>query len=253
MPYLKRYKKRMPYRKPVRKYKKKQPRRVARKTKSWVNPPMKVNQTLQYVFRSDDAYRKYFAPATRKNGSLSVDYQTSDSTAVTLSNLIATDNRLVELFGNFRWFRIQAVRVQLIPEKWDASTLITSGGSFEAGEKPRVHFINDEGSTLISNGGVSQISIADAETYGAKYKTSNFEKNFTFWLKPYHKELNTTSSDSYNTMNIWTTTLNPSTVLENRLPPGNLFFGFSDVPANFKYRTIVDYYFVFKEPKMVGS
>lgn len=229
-----------------------------RKKVTWVNPSLKTNQTVQVCFRTEDAKRKYFTVESLKQNQLTTTFQINDTISETLADNISSDARLATLFDNFRWYRVYAIKVKLIPEKYQAAVLVDNpANGLLDGEKPKIHWILDDGSAYVSAARWTtddlRLTIPEAETH-QKYHTREFTKDMTFWIRPYRKNLSI-ESDSYVSANTWTPTSvqHLATDLNYRLPNYNLIFGFTDVPPEFKYRTEIDYYFCLKDMKATAG
>lgn len=248
--YKKKVIRKKPFSKTKKVYKKKGTRMYPRRR-------YKRAEKIALTVMSDIGNQAYFTPLAGKIGSLTPNFQTSDTTSLTLESQVITQEAFYYK-GIFRQCRVKKIKVELIPEKWVPSG-ITDTSPITDGEKPRIHWINDDGSTAQSWD--TSIDVDEAQSISG-YKQREFTKNMTFWIKPYYKPPYGTSdqleqfTSKYATISNWIPCkrgLGGTAPVDNpfRTPPGNLYFGFTNVKAGFRYRTITTTYWEFKDPYYV--
>lgn len=230
-----------------RRPKKKTPRRRTRRT--YRRRRKFTDNTISVVLPNLNSEQAYFTPTVAKVGSLTNGLQTSDTVerAGAYSYIAGQAGVALPAFENyasiFRYCRIKWLKVQLIPEKWMAVTLADQASGAEDGEKPRIHWINDDGSFKEWQSGIS-VSVEEAETFGNRvYKSRQFTKSMTFYVKPYYRL--GTAGQKYNSYASWEATGTTLPLFTNNL---NLWFGFTNTPTGWKYKTIITACVAFKDP-----
>lgn len=129
-------------------------------------------------------------------------------------------------------------------------TTATAAPDLQNGEKPRIHFIHDVGQTNAWKG-TGTISIGEGESFGKQCKEGQFIKTYKFWIKPLAKladnaGMGSGGTQSWQGYSSWVSTNGFS--VHNRLcPQHNLYFGFTNAPAEFTYKTIIEWYLEFKD------
>lgn len=228
--------------------------------------PMKRNrgtpyntQKINVVLQNTETQQDYLpVPSTKIDQITNIIGNTaSDYLAKYLQDIPAFD----KYKDTFRYVRCRGIKITLIPQTWNATTLTTGATAPELqnGEKPRIHYIHDVGQTgawlNISTGGLNPVSIEEAESFGKTYREGQFTKPYNFWIKPLAKLGAGNPSDtvgsgqsSWQSHSMWFSTTSEQVALSQFLVPNrNLFFGFTNVPTDFTYKTIIKYYLSFKE------
>lgn len=219
--------------------------------------PMKRNRDSQKVYitlQNAEENQKYFSVGVGKVDNLTTNNNYTEGVLTDLSFPIANNPAFVKYVDTFRYVRCKGVRITLIPQTWNATTLTTGTAApdLQNGEKPRIHFIHDVGETNAWLGSNS-ISITDAESFGKKCKEGQFTKPYKFWIKPLYKLENNVipageGRQSWQSTAGWISTRFGFQSVANVLVPlNNLYYGFSAVPEDFSYKTIIEYFLVFKD------
>lgn len=218
----------------------------------------KKDDTITAVYRNEGQLTDWRTPADDKNGNVSnYMYATSD-----LQTLLSNNSEVAKMSTIFRQYRVKSVRVKVIPEKWNAAGVEDGSPGVSAdGEKPIIHFINDEGSfhkaddpsippappppgetaPLISN-------ITFAQQNSDKYRRRLFDKDMSFNVKCYTRATSndrSLGSDKYYSFSTWQSTNTSNFVVQ--LPVENLVFGFSNFKASWKYRVEYSVVLVWKQ------
>lgn len=275
MPFRKSYRRR--YRKKPYKAKSKAKAKPKRKYRRYRKVSYRRNQTVQHVFENTGVQREYAHMGSSptdpysKQNQLTCGYLNgvnADTHANGLAYNIQINPAFVKACGQFGYVRFKWIKVELIPEKWQASTIVSTGTSpnLTDGEKPEIHWVNDDGSffqdlkdqmTLVNNNitGTYSIPVNRARQYSkASYKSRDFTKNMKFFIKMYQKQAYD-SVKNYTSASRWIRT-NPSDPSQNVfwVPSQNFFFGISgtvsdtNVSTNFKYKEHVSFCCEFKQP-----
>lgn len=207
------------------------------------------NPTIRWVVPTAEQFREYKTVVGTQVNNLTPLYNNGTSTG-TLTDYFSGNNTLIEMFSRYQWVRCSAIRVRLIPEKWVASTLLSTVAAPELsdGEKPKLHFIHDDGSVAAGNSATT-LTVAQAKSYGNRvYKQREFTKNMIFNIKPYKRNVLDNNLPAFTSANQWCPTSSLTTWLDEFVPQRNLWMGYTDVPTNFKFRTEVDLVLNFKDP-----
>ncbi len=233
MPFKKRFTKKAPVRRVKKVFRKRPVRKVRFR---------KVEQSLRIPLQQLELFQEYTFPSTLvKQAGLSNGYQTNFNTEQSLSAMLFSSPAFTKWVQDFNWVRCSHIKVELIPE-------VIDGTSFNdaTGEKPRLHWINDEGSAGIANRNTDKdiMTIEYAKSVGQKYHEAQFIKPYVFNIKPYRRLDNalTTTSDAYKSSNQWTPSLGIT------LPNSNFYFGFTNVANDFKYKTVITFTLHWKQP-----
>lgn len=230
-----------------RRPKKKTPRRRTRRPNR--RRRKYTDNTISVVIPRPDAAAQYVAVDTSKLDILTPFCQVAPTGTQTPFQYLQGSLAHQNYYGIFRYYRIKWLKVQFIPEKWMAVTLTDQASGAEDGEKPRIHWIADDGSFNQWQTATSPSSVAlqEAETFGSRVmKTRQFTKTFTFWVKPYFRINPELQGNSYATYSKWQPTNTPSLPALN--DNKNLWFGFSNVPTGFTYRTVISACVCYKDP-----
>lgn len=234
----------MPYKKKTRARPKK---KVVRKKTYRRN--VNLNDTIQMNSQNRETYRVYLTPDATKVGSLTSLFQIEDVAATKsfpLHRILQDYSTNFSFKSSFRYWRVKSVSVRLIPELWIANNPDTVSATGD-GEKPRIHFMRDAGQiqTYIDpTAAITSISVANAEKYGNKiYKSRQFTKPMTFTFKPFEYR----QKDTLYSFNKWspTNSTTPNIQLEGCY---NLWYGFSNIPEGWKYKTEIQFNIVYKNP-----
>lgn len=270
MPYRRNYRSRkraVVRKKKNKKYVSKTKGRVSRRGK---RVSYKTNPTIQHVFENTGTQREYRPVdnnAYNKQNFMTNTFESGFANRnVSLKKLIYRNDAFQKAVSNFGYVRFKWVRITLIPEKWNASTLQSStGAELTDGEKPELHWINDNGTFFRDvekqyppDNEIVRIPIDFARQYSkSSYKSRLFTKNMKFYVKLYERQ----SYDSvvpFTSASRWirTNTGADADYAENTqwIPDFNFFYGLSGAnsdPAlnqNFKWKEHVEFCCVFKEP-----
>lgn len=207
-----------------------------------------TDNTISVVLPNLNSEQAYFTPIAEKVDSLTSTIQYSDTQSRDGAFSYISGNAVAlpayeNYASTFRYSRIKWLKITLIPEKWMAVTLTDQASGAEDGEKPRIHWINDNGDFALWQS-ANNVSVQEAETFGNRlYKSRQFTKTMSFYVKPYYR-LGTAGS-TYNSFARWTPNYSTLPLFTTNT---NLWFGFSNVPTGWKYKTIISACIAFKDP-----
>ena len=247
------YKKRTNYRKKPKYRRKRKNYAMTKRRKSYVPRYRRFkDQTIQFTFENTGLERAYFHYGTEKQNQLTNTFFNGTTGFETLQLIIQNNPAFIKAIDCFRSVRFTNFKVTLIPEKWDAATLVSSA-TLADGEKPEIHFINDDGTTY-QELGTLPIPIDEARDLPKRlYKSRIFDKNMVFNIKPYAKT-SVFTNRKYDTASVWQPA-NTATNAAYWVPIGNLLWGITGAASdplvndNFKVKTHIQWTCQFKDPK----
>lgn len=210
------------------------------------------NDTIKMTTMNEIAYRGYLTPDVLKVDNLTSKFQIDDvnpTKSFPLSNILQTYSTNRTFKDNFRYFRISRVYVKLIPELWIANNPDPASATGD-GEKPRIHWMLDNGKIqnyidpTFPTPTTSSIAINDAQDYGrAIYKSKQFTRPLTLSFAP----MRFRQQDTTYSYNKWLPT---NATGDNLQLAGcyNLWYGFSNIPTGWKYKTEISFDITYKNP-----
>ncbi len=254
MPFTRRYAR--------KKYRKKAPRKGKKKGKMTRYRKVRYpNQTLQFTFENSGSARQYTGNSGFKTSKQNVmtsyfHIGTSIATNHSLKDIVRNSSGFFNCLSNFKQIRFKWIKLKLIPEKWNAATLISSA-TLADGEKPELHWINDDGTFYRENANATDPQLVGIDTarenVKRKYKTRQFTKDMTFFIKPYSKN-DYQSDKKYTTCSSWQETLGDQAVAVFKIPKSNFYYGVSGAASdplvndNFKWQEHLSFCCEFKDP-----
>lgn len=214
------------------------------------------DQTITMTLETPDQEQAYL-PVDASHLDLLSSTITTSTTSLELSRILVECVGFRDYTSMFRWMRVSRIKVKLIPETWTASTTVGNADpNLTDGEKPSIHWINDDGS-VGSVTGSPNLSIPIADSYGKLVKKERlFTKPMTFSIKPYYRTTGTDAqlaSPKYISSNQWRAVVSNSIVKGLVVPERNFYFGFTNVPDGFKYKTVVEFTVTFKQPYVIPA
>lgn len=215
-------------------------------------PGTSNNQTIQYCVIQESEFNFYKDPNV---------FQHQDR----LSNLLqfTSDNQnsrnLQQCFENFgtppvmqdfvtfrklfAWTRFKWIRITLVPENYQA----VSTGEATIGDTPThptLHVINDNGEASQTLGQANSYSVDDARSLAKhQYSEHYFNKPYRFYINLVQRN-NTPDPKTpiYSSATRWCPIDASNDALSGTsyIPNDNFYFGFSGVPAGFKYQVKIE-------------
>lgn len=216
------------------------------------------DQTITMTLETPNQEQEYFPVDASHLDQLYSRPTTSAGSNEALSIVLASCVGFKEYASMFRWMRVSRIKVKLIPETWNATTTVGNADpNLTDGEKPTIHWINDDGAVGTLTSGVG-ISIPVADSYGKAVKKERlFTKPMTFNIKPYYRTSGFSGSitdPKYISSNQWRG-INPVDLNAYGLviPEKNLYYGFTNVPVGFQYKTVIEMTVTFKQPYVIPA
>lgn len=270
MPYRRNYRSRRKRYVPKKKNKKNVSKRKKYMPRRRKRVSYKTNPTIQHVFENTGTQREYqpvHSNSLNKQNFMTNMFESGFQTRnYSLKKIIWNNDAFQKAVANFGYVRFKWIRITLMPEKWNASTLQSStSAELTDGEKPEIHWINDNGTFFRDvekqypeTNEIVRIPIDVARQYSKdQYKSRNFTKNMKFYIKLYEKQP-FDSVVSYTSASRWirTNSGDNSAFAENTtwIPDFNFFYGLTGansdpaVNGNFKWKEHIEFCCVFKEP-----
>lgn len=214
-----------------------------RRKKSYRKPYVKSNNTVAVKAETTSVYRSYWDTsgiANTKTNSLTNEFQYAANSTNKLDIMFSNAAGENSLGSNFMLRRVSKIIVKLIPEVFDANTVVGT-----AGEKPKIHWIQDNGETNYyingTNNAYSTLTVDQARSH-PRYRFREFTKPVTFVITPfiYQGRDKLLSYNKYSPTNV-----NSPSYMADCNP---LHFGFTNLPSGFTYKTELTFYITYKDP-----
>lgn len=135
----------------------------------------------------------------------------------------------VNFAAAFRYVKFMWIKITLTPLKYDGTQ-----PSISQDEHPTLHYINDDGSAALGLVPSNTYTIAKAETLPSRqYGTRYFNQPYEFKISTVTKNATDKGAPNAYSMQTWCETAVANGT--EYVPADNFYYGFSNVPANFKY------------------
>lgn len=233
---------------PVKRYRPKKTRKIK-------NIP-----TIYNSYENDQAQQAYQIVTTAKTNGLSNGIWATSLTADNNLNEVFNSPLFASFNGVFRYRRLVSMSVRITPEVWSASTLVDGAAApfLRDGEKPSIHWVNDDGSfgqnvaVDPASNVVASVPIDEAEKQGRRVvREGLFTRPYNFKIKCYSRNPIPVESQSnlgsqpdvYRSYSKWNINSNVQG------PLANFWYGFTNVPPDFKYKVEIFYTVGFRQPK----
>ena len=135
----------------------------------------------------------------------------------------------VNFAAAFRYVKFMWIKVTLTPLKYDGTQ-----PSISDDEHPTLHYINDDGSAALGLVPSNTYTIGKVETLPSRqYGTRYFNQPYEFTVSTISKNATDKNSPNAFSMQTWCETAVANGT--EYVPVDNFYYGFTNVPANFKY------------------